>query len=148
MGDYEKYEADCKRIRKENKTLLKGFEDYLKKKNLSQKTIGKHVENIDFFINEFLLYEEAISPADGVGEVSYFLGYWFIKKAMWATEASIKSSISSLKHFYTWMNSQGNITDEALADMKLTIKEEKQEWIGTLSRYDDPDCDIEDVWGF
>jgi site-specific recombinase XerD len=148
MGDYEKYEADCKRIRKENKTLIKGFEGYLKEKNLSKNTIGKHVQNIDFFIDEFLLYEDSTSPADGVSEVSYFLGAWFIKKAMWATEAAIKSNIASLKNFYTWMNSQGKITDEELADLKLTIKEEKQEWIDTLKRYDDPDCDHEDVWGF
>jgi hypothetical protein len=74
MGDYEKYEANCKRIRKENKTLLKGFEGYLKEKNLSKNTIGKHIQNIDFFIDEFLLYEDSTSPADGVSEVSYFLG--------------------------------------------------------------------------
>ncbi len=146
MDDYKKYEAECKRIKKKNKTLLIGFEAYLKDKNLSKNTIGKHVENIDFFINEFLLYEDSASPEDGVDQVSYFLGYWFIRKAMWASEASISANITSLKHFYTWMNSLDKVTDQELKEMKRRIKEEKQEWIDTLKRYNDLDCDFEDVW--
>ena len=147
MGEYEKFEAECKKIRKENKTLLKGFEKHLNDKNLSDKTIGTHVNNIDFYINEYLLYDDTDRPEEGVDLVSPFLGYWFIRKAMWASETTIKSYIASFKHFYTWMHGQGKITGEELDDLKLTIKEKKQEWIDTLNRYDDPDCDIEDVWG-
>jgi hypothetical protein len=42
MDTYEKYEKECERIRKENQILLKGFESWLKKKKLSEKTISKH----------------------------------------------------------------------------------------------------------
>ncbi|MCP4114514.1 MAG: recombinase [Desulfobacteraceae bacterium] len=147
MGEYEDFEAECNKIRKENKTLLKDFAGYLKGKKLSKKTIDTHVDNIDFFINEYLLYDDTDRPEEGVNLVSSFLGYWFIRKAMWASETAIKSYIASLKHFYTWMHGQGKVTGEELDDMKLTIKEEKQDWIDTLNRYDDPDCDVEDVWG-
>jgi hypothetical protein len=99
LNDYEQYEIECKRIRESNEKLLEDFENWLRKSNLADKTIGKHVKNIDFYINEYLLYEDAIEPQDGVFSVSMFLGYWFIKKAMWASEASIKSNAASLKKF-------------------------------------------------
>jgi hypothetical protein len=40
MDDYEKYEADCKKIRKDNEHLLDEFEVWLESTHLSDKTIG------------------------------------------------------------------------------------------------------------
>ena len=37
--DYEKYERECNRIRKENIKLLKNFAQWLKSANLKDKTI-------------------------------------------------------------------------------------------------------------
>jgi len=56
-----------------------------RQKILSKKTIDKHVSNVDFYINDFLLYEDAIEAADGVSSMGMFLGYWFIRKAMWSS---------------------------------------------------------------
>ena len=75
--DYEKYEKECKRIRKENKKLISGFETWLSDKGLSPETIDKHASNVAFYVNEFLLYEDAVEAKDGVGEIGMFLGYWF-----------------------------------------------------------------------
>ena len=147
--DYEKYEKDCEKIRKSNKKLLSQFEDWLVKKKLGQKTIDKHLQNIDFYINEYLLYEDANKPEEGVSSINMFLGYWFIKKAMWASESSIKSNASSLKKFYTFMKEIGRIDEDELEDLMITIKEDMSEWINTLRRYDDPEItDMEEVWGF
>ena len=63
---FEKYEKDCKSIRKSNEKLLKKFNDYLVTKGLSQKTIKEHVSNIDFYINEYLLYYDANLPQEGI----------------------------------------------------------------------------------
>lgn len=144
MNDYEKYEAECKKIRKDNKRLLREFELWLKEAGLSEKTINNHVSNIDFYINEYLLYEDAIEAQDGVDAVSMFLGYWFIKKAMWASRSSIKSNAASLKKFYSFLHEKGVIEKDALKDLKETIKEDMPEWLATLDRYDD--LSIEDVW--
>ena len=72
MDDYEKYEEDCKAIRESNERLLKEFGRWLKSSGLSEKTIKNHISNIDFYINEYLLYEEAIEVVDGVHKVSIF----------------------------------------------------------------------------
>ena len=129
-----------------NKTFLDGFEGYLQGKKLSKKTVVRHVDNIDFHINAFLLHYEAEEAATGVHQVGYYLGDWFTRKAMWASVTSIKSYITSLKHFYTFMQTIGQVTHGDLAEMKAVIKEEKEEWLEALRKYDDPDVDFEDIW--
>ncbi len=149
MDDYEKYEAACKKIRRANQKLLTDFESWLKSSGLSEKTIKNHLANIDFYVNEYLLYEDAVEAKDGVDSVSDFLGYWFIKKAMWASQSSIKANASSLKKFYSFLLEKGLIDKDDLNEIKETIKEEMTEWLETLERYDDPSIeDMSDVWGF
>jgi len=144
MDDYGKYENDCKKIRKSNKQLLSEFELSLKSSGLSENTINNHVSNIDFYVNEYLLYEDPIEAKDGVDAVGMFLGYWFIKKAMWASHSSIKGNATSLKKFYAFLYEKGLIEKEDLDDMKETIKEGMPEWLETLDRFDD--LSVEDVW--
>lgn len=146
--DYEHYEAECKKIRKKNKKLLDEFAAWLKQSNLKEKTISNHVSNIDFYINDFLLYEDTVEAKDGVHSVGLFLGYWFIKKAMWSSPAQIKGNAASLKKFYTFMHENKRLPKADLDDLEQTIKEEMPEWIATVNRYDDPSIeDMEDVWG-
>jgi site-specific recombinase XerD len=148
MGSYAQYEKECERIKKENKKILADFEKWLYDKGLSKKTINQHRSNVDFYINDFLLYEDAIEAANGASDIGAFLGYWFIRKAMWASQTAIKENAASLKKFYQFMLEAGKISNQALEELKLTIKEEMPEWLATMERYDDPDIeDMEEVWG-
>ena len=144
MDDYQKYEIDCKKIRKTNVRLLNEFEVWMKSSGLSENTINNHLSSIDFYLNEYLLYEDATEAKDGIGSVGMFLGFWFIRKAMWASQSSIKGNATSLKKFYTFMHEKGLIDKEDLIDLKQTIKEEMPEWLATLRRFDDQS--IEDAW--
>lgn len=146
MTEYEEYERKCSSIREENMTLLDNFESWIRSKGLSEATAQKHRENIDFYINEFLLYESPKHASEGVDEVGMFLGYWFIRKAMWANEASVKANATSLKKFYDFMFEREEVGLEAAKDMKERIKEDLPEWVATMKRYDDPSIDPEDVW--
>ena len=147
--DYARYQRECKRIRQENGKLLDEFANWLAAKGSSETTVGRHCENIGFYLNDFLLYEDAESAEDGVLRVGMFLGYWFIRKAMWASQASIRSNAASLKKFYTFMLEKGKVNQQDLDDMKMEIKQEMPEWLATLARYDDPDIDDPaEVWGF
>ena len=150
MDDYDKYEADCERIRTANQKLLTDFESWLESSGLSDKTIKNHLLNVDVYINEYLLYEDAIEAKDGVDgyTVSMFLGYWFIKKALWSSKSSIKSTATSLKKFYSFLFEKGLIDKEDLKELKETIKEEMTDWLETMDRYTDPSIeDMSDVWG-
>ena len=148
MDEYEKYKAECDKIREFNNNLLDEFKKWLKRSKLKAKTIQRHIENVDFYINEFLLYESAVEAKDGADGIGMFLGYWFIKKAMWSSTAQIKSNAASLKKFYTFLYEKGEIEKEDLDDLKKRIKEDMPEWIATMERYDDPSItDMEEVWG-
>lgn len=146
--NYQKYEIECEKIRKQNAKLLGEFAFWLQKSNLKDETIEQHVNNIDFYINEYLLYEDATEAKEGVFRTGMFLGYWFIKKAMWANPSQIKANAASLKKFYTFMLEKRLINKEELDDLKKTIKAGMPEWVATMRRYDDPSItDMEDVWG-
>lgn len=134
MDEYKQYEEKCKRIRKVNEGLLIDFEVSLKSSGLSKSTIDKHIYNVSFYINEFLLYEDAVEAKDGVHSVSMFLGYWFIRKALWASQASIKSNASSIKKFYAFLTENGQVDRDDLDDLFETIKEEMPEWLVTVTR--------------
>jgi len=146
--EYQNHEQVCKRIKKDNVKLLEQFNQWLSEKGLAEKTLRRHVENADFYINTFLLYEDAIPASEGVSRISMFLGYWFIRKATWAGPSAIRENAASLKKFYTFMQEQDEVSAEALQDLKETIKEEMSEWMGTVERYDDPDItDPGEIWG-
>ncbi len=146
--DYEQYEIECERIREANGKLLDDFEAWLQKSGLSSATIRKHTENVDFYINEFLLYEDAEEAHEGIHSIGMFLGYWFIRKATWASASSIKGNAASLKKFYTFLQERGLVSKDDLDLLKETIKEEMSEWLATLARYNDPSIsDMGEVWG-
>ncbi len=149
MDDYEQYEYECKRIRSDNQKLLENFSQWLSQKKLSKSTIESHVGNINFYVNEFLLYEDAQEVKEAVHSIGWFLGDWFIRKAMWASESSIKQNAASLKKFYQFLSEKGEVDFESLQEMKESIKDEMPQWLETLRRYDDPEIDdVAEIWGF
>jgi len=147
--DYEKYMKECEKIRGENKKLISGFKEWLSAKGISQKTINTHVSNADFYINEYLLYEDAIEAKDGAMGIGMFLGYWFIKKAMWSSKTAIKENAASLKKFYQYLYENNKVSEKDFVYLKDLIKADMPEWLATMERYDDPEIeDMEEVWGF
>jgi site-specific recombinase XerD len=146
--EHESIKQEIEAIQEKNALLLKQFGEWLKKSGLSPKTIKSHVHNVDFYINEYLVYYEATPAHEGIDSVNMFLGYWFIKKAMWSSPASIKQNAASIKKFYTLLMEQGQVTPEELKKLTDTIKENMPEWIETMERYSDPDIeDMNEVWG-
>ena len=137
MQDFMDDEKMVDEIIEQNKVLLNDFEKWLKAKGLTDKTILKHVQNIEFFINDYLNYYEPTPASEGIGGVSWFLGDWFIRKAMWSNKTSILSYIASFKKFYEYMYEINEIDQEDLIFLKNTIAEEKEEWIEGVESYND-----------
>ena len=146
-NEYKEYEQACAKIRKDNAELLTKFKQWLTQTGIGTKTIQRHLENVDFYLDTFLLNEDAIPAREGAGHISMFLGYWFVRKAMWASPDSIRQNAASLKKFYTFMYEQGQLDADDLQELKNTIKQEMPEWLATLGRYDDPDItDPMEIW--
>lgn len=131
------YEQRCQEIRKENEELLELFAYDMR--NLSPRTINRHVSNVDLYINDFLLYDDIRTFDQGIYEIGNFLGEFFIRKCMWSTPATIKSTATSIKKFYKSMLDHKNIEKEDYDVLCCIIKENMDTWQSLCVTYNDPD---------
>ena len=136
---YDDYEKECEKIREENEKYLNIFQTDLKEKGFSEKTIRAHVGNANFYINDFLLYGESISMKDGCGKIDEFLGEFFIRKCMWSTPGTIKSTATSLKKFYKCMLEHDEIEKDDYEYLCDLINDGIEDWQETCRIYNDPD---------
>jgi len=72
-------------------------------KGLKSTTISRHLDNVDFYINMYLLREDAHDFTQWAWMIDGYLGYFFIRKCMWSTPGNIKSTVASIKKFYRCM---------------------------------------------
>lgn len=63
--DYDEYLNKCESIRETNNQLLNLFAEDLSESGLTNKTINRHISNVDFYINEYLLREDALAMESG-----------------------------------------------------------------------------------
>ncbi len=139
---YEEYERACEERRAENEGYLVEFEEWLMAAGLSDKTIQRHISNIDFFINTYLLREDAYGIEEGCCRVDDFLGYFFIRKCMWSTPATIRQNAASFKKFYKCMLEKGHIT-QGSSDLLLdAIKTFRPMWLKDCEDFNNPDVDV------
>ena len=139
MFDYEEYESGCDKIRQTNEELLALFEEELQDSGLSAKTVRRHLSNAEFYNNEYLLREEPRPMEDGITELDMFLGFFFIRKCMWSTPGTIKSTAASIKKFYKCMLNHGKISKDDYAYLCDDIKENMEQWQTDCAVYNDPD---------
>ena len=140
MFDYEEYERECDKIRQTNEELLALFEEELQDSGLSAKTVRRHLSNAEFYINEYLLREEPRPMEDGITELDMFLGFFFIRKCMWSTPGTIKSTAASIKKFYKCMMNHGKISKDDYVYLCDDIKENMEQWQTDCAVYNDPDA--------
>jgi len=113
-------------IRQENAKLLAEFEQWLVRK-VASGTIQRHLQDVEPYINTFLLYKGPATASPGARRIAKFLVYWFIRRATWANPTSIKENAASLEKFCSFMQEKGEIDASALKDLKQTIKEAMDE---------------------
>lgn len=133
---YEQYEKECEEIRKVNGELIKIFENELKEKGLVKKTIKNHIENIDLYINDYLLREDALPMENGLTKLDSFF-YFFIHKCMWSTPPSCKAMGASIKKFYRCMMEHGKIDKSDYELLSQDIKEMMPFWVEECDDFND-----------
>ncbi len=137
MSDYEE---KLKENQKRNETFIEEFKSWLKEKGLADKTIRNHVSNAELYINDYLNYEDVMEMEKGCSmELNCFLGDWFIRKCMWSSASSIKSTCSSVKKFYQCMLEKNHIKKEDYDKLCEVIKENKEDWLMDMQAYDNED---------
>ena len=53
--NYQEFEEKCEGIKKKNYEYINLFQSELIQQGLSVKTINKHTDNMDFYLNDFLI---------------------------------------------------------------------------------------------
>ena len=143
MTKLDEREKQLKENTKRNEDYLKMFKKSLEEKQLTTKTIRKHISNIDFYLNYYLTYyDEIIKMEDGTQHTRSFLGDWFIRKAMWASKSSIKEMASSLKKFYEYMSALGFVKISDYQEMCYEIKDNMDRYLENLEDYDNGTFDF------
>ena len=89
MRSYEDYEKACEEVRRTNSELLQIFEEELKAKGLSSKAIRNHMENVELYISDYLLREEAQPMEKGVTGLDGFF-YFYIHRIISGVEFAIR----------------------------------------------------------
>lgn len=137
---YEEYEKKCKEIQAQNDIYLDEFADDLIETGLKPKTINGHLGNVDFYINNFLLREDALDIVSGTDyfTIGDFLGNFFIRKCMWSTPKTIKSTAASLKKFYKSMLKRKHIDEIDYDNLMESIDDNMDTWIEDCEVYNDP----------
>jgi len=130
------YEEKVEENRKRNEKYIKEFENWLKEKCLVDKTIRKHLNNVDLYINDYLNYYEITKVEAGIGKVYSFLNGWFIEKCLWASKNALKETAASLKKFYQYMSENNYVSLENYNEMCFLIKENMDEFLETLEEFD------------
>lgn len=133
----ENIERKIKENQTRNKKFIKEFEEWLKEKSLSDKTIKKHISNVDIFINDYLNYYDIETAEEGITSVYSFLNGWFIEKCMWATPYTTKEEAASIKKFYAYMSEKGYVEKEDYKFLCEELKDSMDEILDTLEAFDD-----------
>ena len=119
------YDQQADQIRAENAVLLEGFETWLKKK-----TVRKHLGNVSFYIDHYLLYDDIVRPHDGLSAVNGFFNWFFPHKAMWSSVATAKETVAGLKKFYRYLTEVGLVEASEYQEFLAEAKSEMPEWLG------------------
>ncbi len=118
----------------ENNILLKQFEQHLYSQKLVTKTVKKHVDNIDFFINTFTLHYEIETPQDAWHGIDMYFHEFMPNKTTFGSVNDTKSSIASLKKFYKYLVELKRLSKNDYDEILDMIKNNKDEWFDV---YDD-----------
>ena len=136
--EYDDYKRECKLREQENDRFLDEFEADLTASGLKRNTIDKHIDNVAFYLNTFLVREAPLDMRAGCYMVGDFLGNFFIRKCMWSTPNTIKSNAASFKKFYKSMLAHGHILQVDLDWLLCIIKDDLDYWCELCEEFDDP----------
>lgn len=130
---FDEWEEQREVVLANNEKLLAAFEDYLlQAKKLGQKAVNRHLVNLDFYINIFLVNYQQETPLNSERSAVIFLSDFLVRKDLTSSPTSLKQNGSSLRKFYAFLYEAGEISKKAFnqfkEDIKLGVEEGLEEW--------------------
>lgn len=131
----EDYELKEQKNTKRNEKFINEFEVWLRNSGVTDKTINKHIANIDLYLNDYLNYYDIYKMEEGVSRVYGFLNDWFIRKCLWSSVSSIKTTAASIKKFYKCMCELNHIKEDEYNDLCRTLKDNMDDFIDSYNEF-------------
>lgn len=122
-----------------NHEYLLLFQEDLENAGLKQKNIYNHLSNADLSINDFSGNRMNVTMEEGVTMLGDFLGDYFIRKCMWSSPSTVKTTTASLKKFYKSMAKHRKIEKKDYDYVCRDIKESMEYWQESCESYNNPD---------
>ena len=130
------YYRKCKIIHAENEKFLDLFVNELEAKGYSEKTVDRHILNVDTFINLFLTRSgEPKRMHEGLDELDDFFRFYIIK-CMWSRPYTVRGTCTSLNKFYKCMRENGKISEDQYVKVTEEIKGKTAIWVEQCNRWD------------
>ncbi len=141
--DYDEEPEESLEARKENAEYMNIFLQDLKEAGLSPKTIQNHIDNVDFYLTDYLPFTDGDSTDMKRGcetcNLRDFLGYFFIHKCMWSTPNNLKTTGASIKKFYKCMADHDKISKDQYKELCTLFKDEMADWQEECRKFNDDD---------
>lgn len=118
-----------------NHEYLLLFQEDLENAGLKQKNIYNHLSNADLSINDFSGNRMNVTMEEGVTMLGDFLGDYFIRKCMWSSPSTVKTTTASLKKFYKSMAKHRKIEKKDYDYVCRDIKESMEYWQESCKSY-------------
>ena len=108
---------------KNNQELLRAFKAYLTTgKGLGEKTVKRHIDQLDFYLNGYLAGYMYATPLKMEESPLDYLGYFYPHKYLMSAVTSLKKNASALKKFYQFLYEAGEITQDQRSDANEFIE--------------------------
>jgi hypothetical protein len=137
-------EAKQEQVRKSNLQLYIEFQSWFSSKKPSKSTFLRHINNVDWYLNQYLVYGKPIEASLAATLVPEYLGSWSIQKFVNNSNSALKSSAVSLKKFYEFLLEKGQLDRERYQALCKRIKDGMPAWLESLHCFDDDDVDYPD----
>lgn len=142
--DWDEIEADRKDNQDKVRLYLGEFRADLEKAGLKEKTIGRHLSNAELYF-EWMIEHEGYDADDAPSQLDGFLGDWFIRRCMWSTPNSVKTTAASLKKLLTSIMNHGHMVDSEYRNAMHTLRKDLPEWQRKCALYNDPYYEWDDI---
>ena len=118
---------------KENNELIKLFRRSLV--GLADKTIKRHIRNVETFINVFCAERQYVNYAQGLDYISDFLGYYAVHTYTCCSADSLRQMATSIKKFYKCMMENNKISEADYEKLYYLLKENLSNWAEYCEEY-------------
>lgn len=133
-------------IQQRNRATLDAFGAFLSAQGVRRETIDLHLRNLEFYASAFLLGYHQVALDEGHEWVGTFLGHWFICKAMWSDEASLRENIHGFRRFYEFLVATGRLPQARGRQLLQQLEQDGPLWIRRVQLYNDPEADLDTIW--